>query len=117
MLPIEAFLPSALGAQSGGVPGPGGTPAGGCVGAAGRVASLCSAPASIHLPVDYLSFLPILVVGGGALLLLLVSSLLPKRSRPGLYSLLTVVVGGVSAIVTIPEWLDVARQGRGGLGS
>ena len=111
MIPLAALVPSALGAQSSGVSGSSGASGSGCVGAAGRVATLCSAPASIHIPVDYLSFLPVLVVGGGALALLLVSSLLPKRSRPGLYSLLTVVIGGASAIVTIPEWLHVDHHG------
>lgn len=111
MIPLAALVHSALGAQSSGLSGTSGTSSGGCVGAAGRVSALCSAPASIHIPVDYLSFLPILVVGGGALLALLVSSLLPKRSRPGLYSLLTVAIGGASAIVTIPEWLDVDKHG------
>ena len=100
-----AHLAAHVGAQVSGLSGAG------CVGATGRVNTLCSAPASIHIPVDYLSFLPILIVGGGALLLLLISSLLPKRSRPGLYPLLTMLIGAASAIVTIPQWLHIDHHG------
>ena len=106
-----ASVATALVGQVTGASGASGVSGSACVGPAGRVAALCSAPASIHIPVDYLSFLPVLVVGGGALLLLLVSSLLPKRSRPGLYAVVTVAVGGASAIVTIPEWLRIDHHG------
>ncbi len=104
---LASALVARLGAQ-GPVSGTSGTS---CVSASGRVDYLCQAPGSIHVPVDYLSFLPILVLGGGALVLLLVSSLLTKRSRPGLYPLLTLVIGAASAIVTIPEWLHVDHHG------
>ncbi|HLI01346.1 MAG TPA: hypothetical protein VKV06_11225, partial [Acidimicrobiales bacterium] len=64
-----------------------------CIGPNAREIVLCTAPGSIHEPVNYLSILPVLILGGGALLLLLVSSVLPKRVRPGLYPALTFAVG------------------------
>ncbi len=94
-----------------GLSGTSGTPGGSCVGSLGRINSLCHAYGSIHIPVDYLSILPVLIVGAGALLLLLVSSLLPKRSRPGLYPLLTLVAGALAAISTIWQWIDIGSHG------
>jgi NADH-quinone oxidoreductase subunit N len=82
-----------------------------CIGPAAQELSLCSANGSIHVPVEYLSIAPVLVLGGGALLLLLVSSVLPKRSRPGLYPLLTLLLGAASAVVTVVEWVDIDRHG------
>jgi len=82
-----------------------------CIGADAKLVTLCSSYHSIHIPVAYLSFLPVLVLAGGALLLLLVSSLLPKRSRPGLYPALTLVVGAVSAGVTIWQWIAIDDHG------
>ncbi len=83
----------------------------GCIGAHATETALCTATGSIHIPVEYLSFAPVLILGGGSLLLLLVSSLLPKRSRPGLYPLLTMLIGGASAIVAVVEWIDIDRHG------
>ncbi len=82
-----------------------------CVGPGATELSVCSANASIHIPVEYLSIAPILILGGGALLLLLVSSVLTKRSRPGLYPLLTLVIGAASAVVTVVQWIDIDRHG------
>lgn len=85
--------------------------ASGCIGTDARVSSLCAAPRSIHIPVDYLSFLPVLIVGGGGLLLLALSAVLSKRSRPGLYPALTMLVGAASAAVTGWQWLDINAHG------
>jgi NADH-quinone oxidoreductase subunit N len=82
-----------------------------CIGPDAKLTSLCTGYDSIHIPVEYLSFLPVLVLGGGALLLLLVSSLLTKRSRPGLYPLLTLLIGAASAGVTVWQWIDIDDHG------
>ena len=100
MTVLSALLPAAVTGTSAG-----------CVGPHGRVDSLCTGYGSIHIPVNYLSILPLLIMGGGALLLLLVSALLTKRSRPGLYSFLTLVVGAASALTCIWQWLDIDHHG------
>jgi NADH-quinone oxidoreductase subunit N len=82
-----------------------------CIGPQAQTTALCSANGSIRIPVEYLSFAPVMILGGGALLLLLVSSLLSKRSRPGLYPLLTMLIGGVSAVVSVWEWIDIDNHG------
>ena len=75
-----------------------------------RIVGLCATTGSLHIPVAYRSILPVLVLSVGALLLLLVSAVLPKRSRPGLYPLLTVVIGGVAAVASAWEWNDVPNH-------
>jgi NADH-quinone oxidoreductase subunit N len=82
-----------------------------CIGPNGKLLALCEDTHAIHIPVQYLSFLPVLVLAGGALLLLLVSSVLSKRSRPGLYPLLTLLVGTASAGVSVWEWIDIDDHG------
>jgi NADH-quinone oxidoreductase subunit N len=86
--------------------------AGGCTISSGgaRVAGICTANNSLHIPVAYRSILPILVLSGGALILLLVSAVLPKRSWPGLYPLLTAVIGSAATGVSIWEWYDVGTK-------
>ncbi|HLI01335.1 MAG TPA: NADH-quinone oxidoreductase subunit N [Acidimicrobiales bacterium] len=82
-----------------------------CIGPNAREIVLCTAPGSIHESVNYLSILPVLILGGGALLLLLVSSVLPKRVRPGLYPALTFAVGAAGALSTIAQWIDINHHG------
>ena len=82
-----------------------------CIGAQAQENGLCGGFGSIHIPVEYLSFAPVMILGGGSLLLLLVSSVLTKRSRPGLYPLLTMLIGGTSAVVSVIEWIDVDNHG------
>ena len=86
-------------------------PTSACIGRYASETSVCTANGSIHIPVEYLSFAPVLILAGGALLLLLVSSVLTKRSRPGLYPLLTLLVGAGSGVVSVVEWIDVSRHG------
>jgi len=88
------------------------TPPGGCTVApgGGRVSGLCSNANSLHIAVAYRSILPVLVLSIGALLLLAVSAVLPKRSWPGLYPLLTAVIGGASAIASAWEWTDLGTS-------
>lgn len=78
---------------------------------AGKVTSLCTAAGSLHLPVAYRSILPVMVLGVGALLLLTVSAVLPKRSRPAPYSLLTVAIGGLALAASIFQWVDINNHG------
>ena len=75
-----------------------------------RVTSLCTANSSLHIAVAYRSILPILILSGGALVLLLVSAVLPKRAWPGLYPLLTALIGGVAAVASAWEWSDVGTH-------
>ena len=77
----------------GGSGGSGQTPAAGCTVRPEGVHGICTAPASLHIPVEYHTILPELILIGGALVILVVSSVLPKRSRPGLWVALTVLTG------------------------
>lgn len=77
----------------------------------GPHATLCSSFGSIHIPINYLSILPVLVLGVGGLVVLGVSAVLPKRSWPGLWSGLTAVVGGISALICIWMWHNVSNDG------
>ena len=85
------------------------TPPSGCsVGPGGsRVSGLCTANNSLHIAVAYRSILPVLVLSIGALVLLALSAVLPKRSWPGLYPLLTAAIGGASAIASAWQWTDL----------
>jgi NADH-quinone oxidoreductase subunit N len=82
-----------------------------CIGANASESAVCTTYGSIHIPVEYLSIAPVLILGGGALLLLVVSSVLSKRSRPGLYPLLTMLIGTASAVLCVVEWIDIDRHG------
>ena len=87
-------------------------PAGGCTiqtGGSG-VNGLCTAANSLHIQVEYRSILPLLVLSIGALLLLALSAVLPKRSRPGLYPVLTVLVGAVSLVTAVGQWYDLGKS-------
>ena len=75
------------------------------------VANFCNTPASLHTSVAYFSIGPILILFVGALVLLTVAAVLPKRSRPGLWSLLTVAVGGAATIFSAFNWADVSTHG------
>ena len=75
-----------------------------------RVIGLCVADNSLRIPVAYRSILPILVVAIGALLLLLLSAVLPKRRRPGLYPLLTAIIGVLAAVAAGWQWADVGNH-------
>ncbi len=77
----------------------------------GVVSGLCRANGSLHISVDYRSILAPLVLSIGALALLTISAVLPKRSRPGLYAALTVVVGGAATVAAIWQWYDVGKHG------
>lgn len=87
-------------------------PPGGCTIPSGgaRVSGLCTANNSLHIAVAYRSILPVIVLSIGALLLLALSAVLPKRSRPGLYPLLTTAIGGASAIASAWEWTDLGTS-------
>jgi NADH-quinone oxidoreductase subunit N len=72
--------------------------------------TLCTAFHSIHIPVEYRSIGPVLILAVGALILLVVSAVLPRRSRPGLYAGMTIVIGAAAAIVSMLEWLDISDR-------
>jgi NADH-quinone oxidoreductase subunit N len=76
-----------------------------------KVTGVCTAVNSLHIPIAYRSILPILVLGVGALLLLTVSAVIPKRSRPGFYPLLTVAIGGLALVASIWQWNDIGDHG------
>ncbi|MHB1535584.1 MAG: NADH-quinone oxidoreductase subunit N [Acidimicrobiales bacterium] len=82
-------------------------PAGGAIPARGP----CLATGSLHEAVAYRSIAPILILGGGALVLLAVASVLPRRSRPGLWAGMTTVIGGAAAVASALEWVDIDRHG------
>jgi NADH-quinone oxidoreductase subunit N len=86
------------------------TPGGCSISVSGRVTGICTANNSLRIPVEYRSILPVLILASGALVLLLVSALLPKRLRPGLYPLLTIVIGGLAAIASAWQWSDIGTN-------
>ena len=90
-----------------------GAASGGCTIASGgaRVIGTCVGPNTLHIPVAYRSILPVLVLALGSLVLLALSAVLPKRSRPGLYAGLTVVTGGLAALASAWEWMDIDHHG------
>src|SRR5262249_50709322 len=63
-------------------------------------------------PIAYRSILPILVLSIGALLLLTISAVLPKRSRPGLYSWLTALISLGAMGVSFWQWSDLHGKGH-----
>lgn len=71
---------------------------------------LCTARGSLHIPVEYRSIAPVLVLAIGALLLLALSAVISRRSRPALYPLLTAVIGGGAAVASGLCWLDVSKH-------
>jgi NADH-quinone oxidoreductase subunit N len=86
------------------------TPTGPCVQNA-AVNYLCTAKGSLRIPVEYRSIGPILVLAVGSLLLLALSAVLPRRSRPALYPLLTAIIGGAACVVSALCWLDISDHG------
>ena len=66
------------------------------VSASGAVQGFCTSAKSLHIPIPYRYVAPELILIVGALVILSISALLPKRSRQGLWMLLTVVVGLIS---------------------
>jgi NADH-quinone oxidoreductase subunit N len=86
------------------------SPSGSCVQNA-AVNYLCTAKGSLHIPVEYRSIAPVLILSGGALVLLVVSAVLPRRSRPALYPLLTAVIGGAACVASALCWLDISDHG------
>lgn len=108
---IAALLASAAGVGLGGQTTPTTTPGGCTIGPGGlTISGLCTASNSLHIPVAYRSILPVLILSGGALVLLAVSAVLPKRAIPGLYSMLTVVVGGAGLAAAVWEWSDIGNK-------
>lgn len=83
----------------------------GCTVSPARVHGFCTKTASIHIPVDYASIAPMLVLAGSALVLLLASSLLPKRTRPGLWPGLTLLAGAGGAAASIYQWVRIDHSG------
>jgi NADH-quinone oxidoreductase subunit N len=66
---------------------------GGCVVQPSRVQGLCTAAKTLHIPVEYRYIMPGLILIGGALVIMVLYALLPKQSRPALWSSLTVLIG------------------------
>ncbi len=73
----------------------------------GKVTGLCTAKASISIPVAYRAILPILLLFGGALVVLLVVAVLPRRRYPGLWAGLTVVTGLATLIDGLVQWANL----------
>lgn len=76
-----------------------------------KVTGLCTEAGSLHIPVAYRSIIPVLVLIIGSLVMLGVSAVLPKRSRPGLWPALTVIVGVCSLAGAVWQWYDLSGQG------
>jgi NADH-quinone oxidoreductase subunit N len=75
-----------------------------------RITNVCTADNSLHIPVAYASILPILILSGGALVVLLIAAVLPKRSWPGLYPMLTALIGIASLAAGVWQWFDVGTK-------
>jgi NADH-quinone oxidoreductase subunit N len=77
----------------------------------GSYTAPCTIPGGLHIPISYFSIAPILIVSGGSLLLLALAAVLPKRSRPGLWAGVTVVIGGAAAVVSGFNWSNISTHG------
>jgi len=85
---------------------------GGCtISPSGVVSGLCNSAKTIRIPIVYSSFLPVLILIAGAMGLLVISSVLPKRSYPGLWAALTALLGTASAIASAVLWSHVDHHG------
>jgi NADH-quinone oxidoreductase subunit N len=73
--------------------------------------TLCTAFNSIHIPVEYRTIGPVLILGVGGLILLTISAVLPKRSYPGLYAWMTAALGVAAGVVAALEWVDINDNG------
>lgn len=73
--------------------------------------TICVAFNSIHIPIQYRTIGPVLVLGVGALVELVISAVLPKRSRPGLYAYLTALIGVIACVVCAFEWTNINNHG------
>lgn len=80
------------------------------------VTNLCTVPNSLHIHVAYSAILPMLAFSIGALVILAISAVLPKRSRPGLYPFLTVLVGVAALAGAIYQWYDISGSGQEAIG-
>jgi len=49
--------------------------------------------------------------GHRALALLAISAVIPKRTRPGLYALLTTLIGGLALAASVWQWNDIGNHG------
>jgi NADH-quinone oxidoreductase subunit N len=74
------------------------------------VRGICTRVASIHIPVEYHSILPILILIGGALVLVVASAILPKRRLGGLWMGLTVITGLASLGTSMWLWHRVVTE-------
>ena len=120
LVPLTRLAPlGRLAAQAGPLGGPGGgvapsqapAPAAGCTITQGTVHGICTLQGSLHIPVEYRSILPELIMVGGAIAILVLSSLLPKRSRPGLWVGLTVTTGLAALGSTAWLWHQIDDHG------
>ena len=71
-------------------------------------------PPLAHPSVEYSALLPELIMIGGALLIVLISSMLPRRRRPGLWSGMTIAAGVASALSAVWMWnhFNLPEQAR-----
>jgi NADH-quinone oxidoreductase subunit N len=74
------------------------------------VHGLCQDPSSLHISVAYSAVVPLIILSAGALVLLAVAAVLPKRSRPGLYPVLSTAVGGVALVGSVWQWYNVPTK-------
>jgi len=94
------------------VPSQGSEPSpGACTITQGPVHGICTIQGSLHIPVEYRSILPELIMIGGAIGILVLSSLLPKRSRPGLWVGLTVTTALAALGSTAWLWHQIDDHG------
>lgn len=82
-----------------------------CTPLTGPNATLCTSFGSIHISINYLSIMPVLILGGGGLIILAASALLPKRSSPGRWSAMAAILGAISALLSIWQWTNVNNEG------
>jgi NADH-quinone oxidoreductase subunit N len=73
----------------------------------GSVAGLCTGKGTVSLPVAYSSIMPLIILVGGALIVLLVAAMIPKRRYPGLWTLVTALVGAGTAVDGLFQWGDL----------
>src|SRR5437762_409071 len=67
-----------------------------------------------HPHIDINTMLPAIILIGGGLLILLIGAMVRRRSRPGVYAVLTVLTGAAAGAAALWQWdnYDLLKHGR-----
>src|SRR5438046_3374071 len=66
-----------------------------------------------HPHIDINAMLPAIILVGGGLLILLIGAMVRRKSRPGVYAVLTVLTGAAAGAAALWQWnhYDLSKHG------